>query len=89
MVKTHFPIKFVREFHKHITMNTSNIIIAHPVSEDKLESLTAFLKALKIQFEIAKGETYNEDFIKMIHKGDEDIKNGKGITVNNLDDLWK
>ncbi|MBW6483974.1 MAG: hypothetical protein K0B10_13060 [Vicingaceae bacterium] len=70
-------------------MSASNIIIAHPVSKDKLESLKAFLKALKIKFEVANEETYNEDFVKMILKGDEDIKNGKGKTIDNIDDLWK
>lgn len=70
-------------------MSTSNIIIARPVSKDKLESLKAFLKALKIKFEVANEETYNEDFVKMILKGDDDIKNGKGKTIDNFDDLWK
>ncbi len=69
-------------------MSTSNVIIAHPVSEDKLESLKAFLKALKIKFEISKEEVYNNDFVEMIQKGDEDLKNGKGKTID-LDNLWK
>lgn len=71
-------------------MNTSNIIIAHP-NEDKLESLKAFLKALKIKFEVSKGNLYNDDFVKMIQKGDEDIKNGKGkkISLDEIDNLWK
>ncbi len=69
-------------------MNTSNVIIAHPVSQDKLESLKAFLKALKIKFEVSKEEVYNDDFVKMIKKGDEELKNGKGKTVD-LDNLWK
>ena len=70
-------------------MSASNIIIARPVSQDKFESLKAFLKALKINFEVANEETYSEDFVKMILKGDEDIKNGKGKTIDNVDDLWK
>ena len=71
-------------------MNTSNIIIAHP-GEDKLESLKAFLKALKIKFEVSKERPYDDDFVKLIQKGDEDIKNGKGkkITLAEIDDLWK
>ena len=70
-------------------MSTSNIIIAHPVSEDKLESLKAFLKALKIKYEVSKKEAYDEDFVKMIQKGDQDIKKGKGKNVDDIDDLWK
>ena len=71
-------------------MNTSDIIIVHP-SEDKLEALKAFLKALKIKFEIAPSKHYDDDFVKNILQGDEDIKNGKGkkITLDQIDDLWK
>ncbi len=69
-------------------MSTSNIITA-PISEDKLEYVKAFLNALKIQFNISDAKTYDEDFVKMIQKGDEDIKNGKGKTLDNIDDLWK
>lgn len=35
-------------------MKTPDIIIIHPNSDDKFEALKAFLKALKIKFEIAK-----------------------------------
>ena len=38
-------------------MKTSDIIIAHPGSEDKFEALKAFMKALKIKFEV-KQDTY-------------------------------
>ena len=69
-------------------MSTSNIITA-PISEDKLEYVKAFLNALKIQFNISDAKTYDEDFVKMIQQGDEDIKNNKGETLDNIDDLWK
>ena len=71
-------------------MDTSDIIIVHP-SEDKLEALKAFLKALKIKFEIATSKSYNDGFVNDILQGDEDIKNGKGkkITLDQIDDLWK
>jgi hypothetical protein len=69
-------------------MSNLNIITA-PISEDKLEYVKAFLSALKIQFSVSDVETYDDDFVKMIHKGDEDIKNGKGKTLDNIGDLWK
>ena len=71
-------------------MNVNDIIIAHP-TEDKLESLKAFLKALKIKFEVTTAKPYDNDFVKIIQKGDEDIKNGKGkkIMLDEIDDLWK
>lgn len=62
-------------------MSVSNIIIARPVSQDKLESLKAFLKALKINFEIANEETYNEDFVKMILKSEQELKKGQFTRV--------
>ena len=69
-------------------MSTLNIITA-PISEDKLEYVKAFLNALKIQFNISESKTYDDDFVKMIQQGDEDIKNNKGETLDNIDDLWK
>jgi len=65
-------------------------IVVHP-SEDKIDALKAFLKALKIKFEVVKEKPYDEEFVKMIQKGDDDIKKGKGkkITLEELDDLWK
>jgi hypothetical protein len=73
-------------------MKTSDIIIAHPNSEDKIEALKAFLNALKIKFEIKDGKSpYNKEFVEMIEQGDEDIKKGKGkkVSLKELDDLWK
>jgi len=73
-------------------MKRSDIIIAHPGSEDKFEALKAFMKALKIKFEISKSKSpYNSEFVAMIQQGDKDLKNGKGkkVTLKELDDLWK
>jgi hypothetical protein len=73
-------------------MKRSDIIIAHPGSEDKFEALKAFMKALKIKFEISKSKSpYNSEFVEMIQQGDKDLKNGKGkkVTLKELDDLWK
>ncbi len=40
-------------------MKTSDLIIIHqPKSQDKLEALKAFLKAMKIKFELKKEEDY-------------------------------
>jgi hypothetical protein len=38
-------------------MKTSDVIIVHPDSEDKFEALKAFMKALKIKFEITTNHT--------------------------------
>ncbi len=71
-------------------METVNIKV-HEVDGSKLESLKAFMKALKIKFELKKEDTYDPEFVKKIEQGDIDFKAGKGrkITVKELNDLWK
>jgi hypothetical protein len=39
-------------------MQTDNIFIAHPTTTDQLNALKAFLKAMKIKFELKKEDTY-------------------------------
>lgn len=69
-------------------MSSSNIIIAHP-TEDKLESLKAFLKALKIKFEVTEqGKPYNTEFVAKIEKSREQFKKGD-YSVIKTEDLWK
>lgn len=58
-------------------MKTSNYIIVHnPSNEDKLEALKAFLKALKIKFELPKKDDLEvpEKHKKIVR---ERIKNSK------------
>ncbi len=73
-------------------MNSENVFIAHPSSTEQLNALKAFLKALKIRFEVKKlEETYDPDFVEKINKGRQDFKEGKGksVTIEELNDLWK
>lgn len=72
-------------------METINII-AHTNDASQIEAIKAFMKALKIKFELSEGQNaYDPEFVKKIQKGDEDLKNGKGrtVTVEELDKLWK
>lgn len=39
-------------------MQTDNIFIAHPTTTDQLNALKAFLKAMKIKFELKKEVAY-------------------------------
>ena len=66
-------------------MNTSNITITSSISQDKLEYVKAFLKALKIKFEITKEEAYNEEFVKKIKQGEQDFKNGNTTRIKKED----
>lgn len=73
-------------------MKTINIK-AYTEDTSQIEALKAFMKALKIKFEVSK-ETespYNSDFVKKIQKGDEDLKKGEGVkmTIEELERLCK
>ncbi len=69
-------------------METINIK-AQTSDDSQIEAIKAFMKALKIKFELSKD--YNEDFVKKIQQGDEDLKNNKGrkVSIEDLDNLWK
>lgn len=72
-------------------METINII-AHTKDDSQIKALKAFMKALKIKFELSKNESpYTPDFVEKIKQGDEDLKNNKGrkITLDELETLWK
>ncbi|MEZ4880061.1 MAG: hypothetical protein R2801_07855 [Chitinophagales bacterium] len=72
-------------------METVNIK-AHTIDASQVEAIKAFMKALKIKFELTKEQSpYNTDFVKKIEQGDEDLKKGKGrkTTIQELDKLWK
>ncbi len=50
--------------------------------------LKTILDRLDIEYDINKGNVYDQDFVKKIKKGDLDILEGKTKKVN-LDDVWK
>lgn len=72
-------------------MGTKNIYIAQPSSREQVTALEAFMKALKIKFEVRKDSPYNPDFVEKILQGDADFKAGKGrkLTLDELNKLWK
>lgn len=63
-------------------------VIAYPDNKEKLVALKAFMKALKISFEEKDAGQYNPEFVSKIMKGDNDLKEGKGVKID-TDDLWK
>lgn len=67
-------------------------IKAHTNDASQIEAIKAFMKALKIKFELSKDQSpYNAEFIKKIQQGDEDLKKNKGrkVTIEELDSFWK
>ena len=68
-------------------------IKANTENNSQVDAIKAFMKALKIKFELSKEDIkpYDPEFVKKIKQGDEDLKNGKGrtVTLEELDSLWK
>ena len=57
-------------------MATENIFIVHPENAEQENALKAFVKALKIKFEIANEKPYNHDFVNKIKKSREEFNEG-------------
>ena len=62
-------------------MQTINIT-AHTEDASQVEALKAFMKALKIKFELSKESPYDPEFVAMIKKGDKDFAEGKGTNMS-------
>lgn len=71
-------------------MTTGATIIAHPSTSEQVEALKAFVKALKIKFEVKKDavEKYDPAFVDKVSKGDNDFEQGN-FKVIKTEDLWK
>lgn len=65
-------------------MQTINII-AQTEDDSQIEAVKAFMKALKIKFEISKEKSYNTEFVKKIEKSKQEFKEGKSIRVEKED----
>jgi hypothetical protein len=72
-------------------MQTDNIFIIHPSTTEQVDALIAFVKALKIKYELTNEKAYNADFVTKIEKSRQDYKKGKGkvMTLDELNQLWK
>ncbi len=62
-------------------MQTQNIIIFEPNTDEQANALKAFGKALKLKFEV-KQRPYNPEFVEMMQKGDKDLAEGQGIKMS-------
>jgi hypothetical protein len=65
-------------------------ITAFTQDVSQIDAIKAFMKALKIKFEIAD-KPYNSEFVSRILDAEKGIKEGKGLKVTSqeFDDLWK
>ena len=64
------------------------MIITHPTNSSEENALKAFLKALKIKFEVADETNYNQEFLKKIKESEKQYKKGE-YKVIKTQDLWK
>jgi hypothetical protein len=70
-------------------------ITAYTEDASQIEAIKAVIKAFKIKYKISKvqepASPYNPDFVAIIKKGEQDLKEGKGIVLSmrELEDLCK
>jgi len=71
-------------------MSSINITI-HPEDASQVEAIKAFMIALKIRFEVSNNQQYDPEFVNMVLKAEQEIRQGKGlkVTSDGFDDLWK
>jgi hypothetical protein len=62
-------------------MESRNILIAHPKTNEEVLALKAFMAALKIKFEVANEDTYDPDFVKKIVHSKKQIAEGNFTEV--------
>ncbi|WP_291100864.1 MULTISPECIES: DUF2683 family protein [unclassified Flavobacterium] len=65
-------------------MQTINIT-AYTEDDSQIEAVKAFMKALKIKFEISKEKPYNPEFVEKIEKSKQEFKEGKSTRVKKED----
>jgi hypothetical protein len=66
-------------------MKTENTFIIHPETEEQENALKAFIKALKIKFEVSKEKPYDPEFVAKIKESREQYKKGEFISVEKKD----
>lgn len=69
-------------------MKSEKIFILHPETTEQENALKAFIKELKIKFEVSKGQSYDPDFVAKIQESRRQVKEGR-TTEMDLDDIWK
>lgn len=61
-------------------------IKAYTADVSQIDAIKAFMKALKIKFEVSNSTDYNPEFVEKVLQGDKDFAQGKGRKVS-LDEL--
>ncbi|WP_041627434.1 DUF2683 family protein [Owenweeksia hongkongensis] len=67
-------------------MKTENTFIIHPETKEQENALKAFIKALKMKFEISERKTYDSEFVAKVEEIRNQAYEGKTTKVDK-DDL--
>ncbi|WP_417608681.1 DUF2683 family protein [Owenweeksia hongkongensis] len=67
-------------------MKTENTFIIHPETKEQENALKAFIKALKMKFEISEGKNYDSEFVAKVEESRHQAYDGKTTKVDK-DDL--
>jgi len=62
-------------------MKTENTFIIRPETTEQENALKAFIKALKMKFEVTKEKPYDSDFVAKIQQSRKQAKEGKTTRV--------
>ena len=63
-------------------------IKAFTTDTSQIDAIKAFMKALKIKFEVSKEKPYNPEFVAKIEESRKQAINGNTVKIA-LDDIWK
>lgn len=69
-------------------MKKENTFIVRPETTEQENALKAFVKALKMKFEVAEDPSYAPEFVEKIQESRKQANNGETVTME-LDDIWK
>ena len=70
----------------NVNYYTKTTFTIHTENKEQVNALKAFMKALKIKFEVGKEETpYNPEFVAKITESDPQYKKGNYTTVKKED----
>ena len=61
------------------------MIITHPTNSNEENALKAFLKALKIKFEVAEETMYNQEFVEKIKESEGQYEKGEYKVIKTKD----
>lgn len=68
-------------------MKAEDIYIIHPENKEQANALKAFVKALKMKFEVTQKKEYNPEFVEKIERSLKQIEDGKTTKIENIDEF--